>query len=122
MKEGHIGFENLRIDCIIGVYPEERIKEQVIYVDLKVRFDISKCVMSDSFSDTVDYIQLARLCRELAVAKNFQLLESYAHYVLKEIFAKFPVTSAWIKVRKPAALPESNGAIVELEEQQSCGH
>jgi dihydroneopterin aldolase len=113
---GLIGFENLHIDCIIGVHPEERVNEQTIFVDLKLKIDISKCIHSDCVTDTVDYVKLSQICTDLAKTNKFNLIETYASKVLAEIFNAYPITWGWIKVRKPKAIPQSEGAAVEIEE------
>lgn len=114
--KGIIGFENLRISCIIGVYAEERQKEQPIFVDLKIKLDLSKSIQTDSIQDTIDYVNLSKICLDLAKTHHFNLIETYARNVLTVIFQTYPVQWAWIKVRKPNALPHADHAFVELEE------
>lgn len=110
---GIIGFENFKIDCIIGIEPHERINEQEIVIDLKVEADMSKVSASDSIYDAIDYVQLAKICEETAKGK-YNLLEKYAADVLKVIFNTFKVSSASIRVMKPEALPGAAQAFIEL--------
>lgn len=111
--KGIIGFQNLRIDCIIGVLPHERLNEQSIYIDLKVKPALENNI--DNLEKTIDYITLSQLCQHLANS-NFQLIETYAISVIRKIFENHPVSWAWIRVRKPSAIANSDGAIVEFEE------
>jgi len=112
---GTLGFEKLKIRCIIGVLPMERQVEQDIFVDLKAVVDMSQAAASDQLSDTVDYIAIASLCRELAINERFYLLEKYAAEVLKAVCKRFPVKEAKITVRKPAAHPDADCTFVEMQ-------
>lgn len=106
-----IGFENLRLSCIIGVYPEERLVEQNLFVDLRVTIQPIK---EDRIEDTLDYVVLAELCG--AVAKqNHQLIESFAKEVLNQILKIDNVEKAWIRVKKPNALLHAQHTFVEME-------
>lgn len=111
---GTIGFENIEVNCIIGELPEERVQEQVIFVDLKVQCDFSLCTATDLLQDTINYVLLADLCREVAIQGRYRLLESYASAVLKKIAATFRIDKSWIKVRKPHALGKGSFSFVEL--------
>ncbi len=113
--KGYIGFNHHKIDCIIGVYPDERLKAQTIYVDLKVEIDFSKCSQSDQITDTVNYEALAQICTELACRGRYQLLEVYAVEALREMLNRFDILKAWIRIKKPAGLPTADYTSVELE-------
>jgi FolB domain-containing protein len=112
--EGVLGFENHRISCIIGAYPAERNNEQDIFVDLKVKADLSKPAKTDDLNDTIDYAALANLCTELARKNGYQLLEAFAGDVLNEIFSRFAVEEAWIKIKKPNAIETADYCMVEI--------
>lgn len=116
--EGLIGFEHLKIDCIIGVNPEEKVSEQPIFVDLKVAGYFDKCSQTDDVNHTFDYVTLGNICTEMAQKGRFQLIEKYAHDVLKELMKQFPLNWAWIKVKKPQAMPAASFTTVELKLQR----
>ena len=52
---GTIGIEELRISCIIGIFPQERVQEQELILDLEFELDFSKMVQEQNIDDTVDY-------------------------------------------------------------------
>lgn len=112
--KGVLGFENHRIRCIIGIGEEERKQEQDLFVDLRVSADMLKCASSDELEDTIDYMALANLCTSLAQKNRYQLLEKFASDSLEEMFEKFPVEEAWIKIKKPKAIETADYSIVEL--------
>lgn len=115
MKFGMIGFENYKIDCIIGVYEEERRVLQTIYVDLKVSLDFTEAAKSDNLEKTICYEELANLCKHLAETKKYRLLETYAYDLITTLTNEYNVNYASVKLKKPAAILSADYAIVELE-------
>lgn len=115
---GIIGIHRHHIQCIIGIYPEERQHEQTVVVDLKVKIDFSACLASNRMQDTIDYVALAQVCTQLAHEKKYLLLETFARDVLDVCVQQFHVQWAWIRLQKPAAIPEAEYAYVELERYQ----
>ena len=116
--KGLIGIEHLRIRCIIGVNPEERESEQDIYVDLKVQADFTKCSVSDSIRDTVNYIHLKDVCERLAQTKRYRLMETFACEIVNQLLKEFDIQWAWIRVKKPQAISEAAFAMVEFEKRK----
>lgn len=122
---GLIGFNRHRIDCIVGLYPVEREKVQTLYVDVKVKVDLTACVHSGKISDTIDYASLADACTDLALKKHYYLLETFAADVLEYCKNCFQPKWAWVQIQKPAAIPSAAHAFVEMEYQKKdhllCG-
>jgi dihydroneopterin aldolase len=114
VMKGVLGFENHRIRCIIGIGEEERSREQDILIDLKVTADFSRSAVSDQLTDTIDYLALAHLCSDLAHKNKYQLLEKFAGDVMKELFSRFPISEAWIKIKKPKGIETADFSLVEL--------
>lgn len=110
-----VGFEGYRIPCIIGIKPYERHVEQDIFIDIKVQVSADAMAGFDDIRQTIDYVQLAELCKEIAINGRYGLIETYAERVIEKIFAVFPVTWAWIRVNKPSALSDARCAFVEFE-------
>jgi dihydroneopterin aldolase len=112
--KGIVGFEKLKICCIIGVEPHERNCEQEIYVDLKVKTDLLQAATSDDLNFAIDYTALACLCERVA-QNHYFLLETYAIHVLNEILERFTIEWAWICVRKPSAIVTAACSLVEIK-------
>jgi dihydroneopterin aldolase len=115
---GTIGLYHHRIRCLIGINPEERVREQEIYVDVKVQADFSACVKSDCIQDTCNYVKMAEICTQLAQEKKYKLLETFANDVLDQLLKEFNVESAWICVKKPSAIATADYTSVELEKHK----
>ena len=114
---GTIGFKRYRVRCIIGTLAHERELEQDLVIDLKVETDFSRVSASGSLEDTVNYVSLSRVCKELAQKGKYLVLEKYASDVIEKLFELFPLTSAWISIQKPMAIPDADCALVELKSE-----
>ncbi len=117
-SRGRIGIFQHKIPCVIGVYPEERLYEQDLIVDLQVEADFSSCALTDQIEDTVDYETLADLCTQLAQERKYQLLETFACEVMQALFERYEIRWAKIQIKKPSALPTAEYAMVELEQKR----
>lgn len=112
---GMLGIHQLQIPCIIGIHPEERKQEQTIIVDVKIKVDLARCIMSGRMQDTVDYVQIAQLCTQLAQEKQYLLVETLASDILAQCLHRFQSVWAWVRIQKPSAIPLAAYAYVELE-------
>lgn len=110
----HIGFDGYCISCIIGVYPEERLQEQNVYVDLRVGHDIRDCIQEDDVTKTLCYVELANLCEQLAKKKQFKLLETFAAEAIDQIIKTYGQRYVWMRLRKPKALSSASATVVEV--------
>lgn len=111
---GKIGFDHYQIDCIIGVHEEERKKNQTIYLDLRVEYDFSDAASGDDFKKTICYQMLGDLCKELSL-KGYRLLETFAYDLIQTLMNQYKIKWAFVRIKKPGALPLANYAVVELE-------
>jgi dihydroneopterin aldolase len=83
-----------------GVLPEERERGQLFLYDVTlVAHDAG--VRSDKLGDTVDYTQVADCVREVSSARPFNLIEALAGEVADALLARFDVSRARVRVRKP---------------------
>lgn len=112
---GIVGFEHHKIHCIMGCLPEERHKEQDIYVDLKVGVDFIRCTETDDLKDAINYVILAQICTELARRKKYHLQETFAKELLSLLLNESNIYWGWIKIKKPMALESAQFATVELK-------
>jgi dihydroneopterin aldolase len=64
-----IELEGLGLDCVLGVYPDERDREQPVRVDLRMGLDLGTAGRSASIGDTVDY---DRAANEIAALLRFR--------------------------------------------------
>ena len=97
---GKIKLSNIRVYAKHGCLKEESIIGSDYRVDLTVDADLTTPSMTDTLSDTVDYVHLNSIVKEEMDIKS-KLLEHVARRILNRIFAEIPqVTYAEISVSK----------------------
>lgn len=109
----YVGIEQLRILCIIGLLPEERLIPQPILVSLQVGV-----IGTDTF---VDYSKLADIAMHLARESQFFLLEEYATALWREILKNPLINTLKIRIEKPRAIMLAQSAFIEMEVSQCNG-
>ena len=113
-----IGVLEHRVNCIIGVNPEERVNTQDILIDIEVQYDISKAAASDNVVDTFSYVDLRDLATELATTRKYQLLETFCvefiDRVEKDYISK-GVLSCFIQIKKPEVMKTTKYPYVALK-------
>jgi 7,8-dihydroneopterin aldolase/epimerase/oxygenase len=91
-----------------GVHEEERRFGQAFVYD--VELEVGERGANDRLEDAVDYRDVAAVVREVN-EQPVNLLEALATTLADELFARFPVESVRVRVRKPEVKP----AGVELD-------
>ncbi|MFT7620428.1 MAG: dihydroneopterin aldolase [Planctomycetota bacterium] len=112
---GTIIVEGLDIECIIGIHPAERVNLQHIFIDCEIDHDFAEAAANDDFQQTIDYVAVADLLTNLAVERQYQLIETLAEDGAKKIIDDFGVKRVAIKIMKPAAIPAAKWSAVKIE-------
>ena len=113
---GTTGLKDLRVDCIIGIYPHERAATQTVLLDIELDYDFAAPAASDTIADAVDYDGVAASVTRLLQASGFQLIETMAEKAAALLLAEVPVaTAVRLEVRKPAAVPAAACSFVRVE-------
>ncbi len=91
MRSTFIQLEDLRVDCLIGVWSHERKKTQQIRVDLTVEFDAQSAAVTDELEATLNYADVSRDVTFILEAGQFKLLES-ATWMIQQWLLAPPVS------------------------------
>ena len=83
-----------------GATESERREGQTFLFDLELEAPVA-AVRSDDLADTVDYRDVVASVRDVSDGRRFVLLEALAGAVADALVARFPVTHARVRVRKP---------------------
>lgn len=95
-----IKLKNIRTFSYHGCLVEESKIGSDYRVDLEVKTDLRKSMISDELADTVDYVHLNKIVVE-EMAIRSKLLEHVAHRIIKRIFDELPqVSRANVEVSK----------------------
>jgi D-erythro-7,8-dihydroneopterin triphosphate epimerase len=109
-----IFIRNLRLRCIVGIYPDERTHKQDVVINLVLRCDLGTPCKSDRIEDTVDYKALKKQIVALVEGSEFFLIERLADAIAEICLAHPGVTLAQVTVDKPGALRYADSVAVEI--------
>jgi 7,8-dihydroneopterin aldolase/epimerase/oxygenase len=113
---GTTGLHNLRIDCIVVIYPHERDQTQTVFLDIEIDYDFGPAAASDAIPDAVDYDLVVAFVTELIQSRHFQLLETMAEESAGLLLARVPqIRAVRLEIRKPAAVPTADHSFVRVE-------
>ncbi len=116
---GTTGLKDLRVDCIVGIYPHERAATQTVFLDIELDYDFGVPAASDSIVDAVDYDGVVASVTALLQSARFQLIETMAERAAAQLLMEVPVaTAVRIEVRKPAAVPAAACSFVRVERRR----
>ena len=116
MKLGTIILSELKVECVIGIYPKERKVKQLLFLDIEVVYNFSEAAHRDDIQHTLDYTQLADEIAHLLRKGKFNLVETAAERCCELIFQRWPeAKSCKLKIKKPAAVPSADYAAVYVE-------
>jgi dihydroneopterin aldolase len=117
---GTAGLKGLRVECVVGIYEQERARTQPVTMDIELDYDFGAAAASDSIQDAVDYDVVARGIAELLQRRKFQLIETMAEESARMIFAQLaPVQAVRLEIRKPEAVPAAECSFVRLERRRT---
>ncbi len=116
MTPATIIIRNLRVETVIGVYPEERHATQGLRLDLELGIDGSPAGRSDRLRDTVDYDQVAASVRRFGQETAAELLEHFVYRLGLALLREFPLRSVSLTAWKRVAglLPAEVAVKVEI--------
>ena len=116
---GTTGLKDLRVECIVGIYPHERATMQTVCLDVELDYDFAAPAASDAIADAVDYDDIAAGITDLLQSARFQLIETMAERAAALLLQRVPVaTAVRIEVRKPAAVPAAASSFVRVERRR----
>jgi len=106
--------EGLRVICIVGDLPHERIEPQEIVIHLRARLDLSRVLLLDDLDDSVDYVALASLATRIAEAGRFHLVEALAKEIAVQALDGWDkLLQIWVRVEKRGCI--SSAGICGIE-------
>jgi dihydroneopterin aldolase len=119
MKIGQISVINLKVHCIVGLLPFERIHTQDLFIDIVGEADFEAEALSDQLKSVPSYVDLADTIQNFVIEGQFELLETIAvrgTALLLKTYAG--LLSIQITIRKPAAIPAANFACISFKQNR----
>ena len=121
-----LSIKDLHVECIIGVFTEERNGPQPLVVDLHLGLSTDTAGKEELLSKTVDYYALTGQIAFLLEACKFRLMETAARALASYLLAppalgeeRAQIERARIALAKPKALPTPAIATLEIEREKS---
>lgn len=106
---------DLRIDTIIGIEPEERVRRQPVVLHLDLAADVGRAAATENIDDALNYDALSQRLRAFVEASDFQLIETLSERIAALVIEEFGVPWLRLELRKPEALPGSTDVGVVIE-------
>lgn len=117
-----IRIDGLEVDCIVGLHPAERRREQRISIDLALQLDLSKAGATGRISDTWDYDEIADGVTELLRFREYNLIEVAATEIAAMLLGlRDELENVNVRIDKPGALPgRARAASIEITRDRSA--
>jgi len=115
MTTDQIDIRDLKLRCVIGVYPEERTRPREMLVSVTVWRDLRQAGETDDLADTLDYAALAERITQVAEQSSDLLVERLAQRVAQLAIAEFQAERVRVQVEKPGAVPAARTVGVTIE-------
>jgi len=114
-----ISIVDLEITCIIGILPNERVKEQTLLLNINLDVDIGDSTFADDINETIDYTIIAEMATQLAITKKYNLIESFCKDLNNLFLETFQVIQQTrITVKKPNALFKAKYAAYSMKKSR----
>ena len=114
-----ISIIDLEITCIIGILPNERVKEQTLLLNINLDVDIGDSTFADDINETIDYTKIADMATQLGISKKYNLIESFCHDLNNLFLDTFKIIQqSKITVKKPNAIPKAKYAAYSMKKSK----
>lgn len=109
---------DLRVPCIVGTNPDERVNKQEVVINLVLEGDLSLAGASDRLEDTVNYRALKKRVIALVERSEFFLIERMADRIAALCLEPEAVRAVTVTVDKPDALRFARSVAVEIRRER----
>lgn len=117
-----ICIKDLKVDCVVGVHPDERYTPQPLLTDIEMTLDTEKAAITERLRATVDYTAVAAQVRFLLQSGRFRLLETAAHVLCQFLLMppalgenRIQIEHIQIRLTKPSALPQRAFPVLTIQ-------
>jgi dihydroneopterin aldolase len=91
-----IFLSGLRVDAMIGIYPDERVSSRPVEIDLEIGIPGDRVFRSGDVADTIDYKVVSARIREELARVRYGLLEEMSQAIAGLMLEEFG--SPWVRV------------------------
>lgn len=111
----HIFIRDLRIEMLIGFHRREQLVPQAVRLDVEIGIGDDRVYEGDRVADCIDYDKVTARIRELALARHYNLVETFADHVARILVDEFGAARASVEVAKLGVLKDAGLVGVRVE-------
>ena len=105
---------NLTVDAILGILPQERIQTQQVVINLTIFTDTQPAAKSQNIADTLNYAELASQAAQLTIEGEYRLIESLVEDLAALALDHSTAKAVTVRVEKPQAVSDAESVGVEI--------
>ena len=117
-----IYIRDLRLRCIVGIYPEERTNKQDVLINVVMWCDLQRAAETDQIDDTVNYKFVKKGITALVEGSDYLLIERMASVIADLCLKERGVEQVQVTVDKPGALRFARSVAVEITRSRDGNH
>ena len=95
-----IEIEDLKVDTIIGVFDEERLKPQTILISIKCQLDLDHNQDLDNIGNVTSYSDIKKEIVTFVSASQYKTLEKLITELKKQLDNQFPIKIEKLEINK----------------------
>ena len=95
-----IEIEDLKVDTIIGVFDEERLKPQTILISIKCQLDLDHNQDLDDIENVTSYSDIKKEIVTFVSASQYKTLEKLISELKKQLDNQFPIKIEKLEINK----------------------
>jgi FolB domain-containing protein len=99
-----IEIKDLLLRAIVGIKPDERVKQQDVLLNIALLTDIRSVADTDDIAHAVNYRSVAKRVIALVENSDFHTVEKLASEIARTVVSEFEVAEVTVSVEKPGAL------------------
>ena len=118
-REDRITLAGVKLRPRIGVTPGERRHPQHCEADITLWGDFGSAAETDSLDKAVDYSRVLKAIDATAHRREYNLIETLAHGIARDILENFPIRRVEVRLRKRPASLQGKIEFVEVSLEES---
>lgn len=111
----HVFVKDLKVDALIGIYPEEKTTPQKIIVNIDLSVKEGDNPLSDDIKNVVSYEIVVKKVEEIVAAGHVGLAETLAERIAAACLRDKRVMAARVRIEKPNVIPNARSVGIEIE-------
>ena len=109
---------DLTVDAILGILPNERITTQRVVINLTIFTDTQPAAKSQNIADTLNHAELASQAAQRTINGEYLLIESLVEDLAALTLDHPTAKAVTVRVEKPQAVSDARSVGVEIYRQR----